>query len=308
MFKILIIAGLIHSFLSSQISAQTSEIAGPDDMLLVQPLKPLTPEMKEIERDFDAEIVPRLYGGHPVAEGELSPSVYIGNCTATILGPSVLLTAGHCRATGDAIAFTVGKTRYSGSCRRHEKWNNGIWMNNDFTLCTFLPEISLTYYGDLSKVSLNPGDKVTMQGYGAGSNGHLNQGTAVVLSGDDMEYITKGSVALGGGDSGGGLMAKIDNLVSGPFKVVGINSRGGGGYSYFNRTDLDRSQAFFADFASKNNVKICGINWNCSAVGRQCPEELAIYNYFVTELAFWKKNLDTCQSGPAKKKMGIFSR
>lgn len=300
MCKILTTNLILIASLVVKTALLSAQAVGPDEMLRSVTPKPLTGEMRDIEKEYDAQIVPRLYGGRAVNDGEIMPSVYIGNCTATIVGPKTLITAGHCRATGDSVAFTYAQTRYSGNCRRHPDYDNGPWLNNDMTLCNFDPEISLTYFGDLAKFSMKPRDEVTMQGYGAGSNGRLNQGTAVVLSGDDMEYVTKGAVALGGGDSGGALFAKLPDLISGPFNVVGINSRGGSGYSYFNRTDLARSQEYFKGFAERNSVKICGVNWDCNGANDRCPEERAIVEYFTSELAFWKKSLDQCLRAPTK--------
>lgn len=238
-----------------------------------------------------------LFGGRPIKQGELKPSVYIGNCTATIVGPETALTAGHCRATGSSISFTMDRVKYSGKCTRHTDYSKNGWLNNDWALCKFSPKIHLDVFGSLEKTNMQEGDIVTMQGYGRGSNGKLNVGNAEIKSINRMDIITKGKVYLGGGDSGGGLFKRVDDLVKGPFIIVGVNSRGGNTTSYFNIASLDRSQDFFKEFAKKEGVQICGINKECgsSKPPEKCFEEHDLVRYFEEHLNAAKDNLLQCQ-------------
>lgn len=238
---------------------------------------------------------PTLYGGRRIRDGELKPSVYIGNCTATIVGPEVILTAGHCRSSGSSASFTYEGRRYSGRCTRHPRYNNRT-VDNDWAFCKFSPKIDLPVYGSLEKHVMRTGDVVTMQGYGAGSGGHLNVGEATIVRIDSQDIITRGRVYLGGGDSGGGLFKRVGDLVGGPFIIVGVNSRGGGNTSLFNRADLERSRTFFEDYARSQSVEICGINWSCSGVDPdRCPEEQALVKFFEDELKKAKQILNSCQ-------------
>lgn len=245
---------------------------------------------------------PALYGGRPIKPGELPFSVYLGNCTASITGPNTLITAGHCRSTGSSAAFSQNNIRYSGTCTRHPDYNRGGNTNNDFAFCRFSPSIDLPAYARISSKTLSVGDKLIMQGYGAGSNGVLNVGESVVYDLDDQDIITKTSVSLGGGDSGGGLFLGPTDLIKGPFDWVGVNSRRqiGGNRSFFNRADLDRSQKFFKDWAEKQGVQVCGVNWDCYGTTPPppgiCLDEIAVVNHLEKLLGDAKQRLQMCQA------------
>lgn len=215
-------------------------------------------------KSINDPVTPTLYGGREIKQGELPFSIYIGNCTASIIGKRVILTAGHCRSTGDSATFTLNSVRYSGKCTQHPDYSKGRWLNNDFALCLMDKDIEVKTMAFLNKTTVSKGDTVIMQGYGRGSaGGRLNVGRTKVVRADDMEYTTDDSVVLGGGDSGGGFLKDTADLVNGPFYVIGINSRAGGKMSLFNRTDLDRSQEFFRDWEAKTGAKICGLGDSC---------------------------------------------
>lgn len=244
--------------------------------------------------------LPTLIGGREAREGELPISVFIQNCTATVVGPNVILTAGHCRQSGSDVSFIVGRTRHSGTCTRHPQFNNNN-LNNDFTLCKVSPRINLRVFGDLSPVNVRNGDQVTMQGFGNDRLGVLQVGTAQIVQINDQDLITNSRVKLGGGDSGGGLFLGTPNLERGPFLLVGINSRvsRNGNNSFFNRGNLQRSQDFFRDFARDNRVSICGVNDDCRVGGgvggeEDCAAEAEIVKFHEDQLDTAKRVLREC--------------
>lgn len=217
------------------------------------------------ELNFDK----RLIGGRPAKPNELPISMFISNCTATLIGPETLLTAAHCRQTGQRIFFRHKAIDYAGICTRHPLYNNVIdgngHLNNDFALCKFSPKLVSPYYASLEPVQVSKGDRVTMQGYGANQLGTLYVGESKIYNIDSQDIITNTKVKLGGGDSGGALFKYITDLKKGPFIQIGVNSRGQplGNKAFFNRINLNRSQKFFREWAQKNKVGICGVNARC---------------------------------------------
>lgn len=268
------------------------EMIPPEDMRREQLV-----ELSREETNIIKNLKPKLYGGRKIKDGELRPSVYIGNCTATIVGPQTIITAGHCRSSGSSASFTYDRVRYSGRCTRHPNYSKNGWLNNDFTLCKFEPSIDMPVWGSLRPLEVKVGDIATMQGYGAGSNGVLNVGSAAIVRINYMDFITESSVHLGGGDSGGALFAKVDDLVNGPFNIIGINSRGSRNRSLFNIISLDRSQTWFKKWIDDNKTEICGINKHCGDGGIEpdtCPVERDILKMLESETSLAKENLEAC--------------
>lgn len=242
------------------------------------------------------KLKPTLFGGRPIKAGEIPVSVWISNCTATVVGKNSLLTAAHCRATGQSATFTKDNVRYSGRCQTHPQYNNQT-LNNDYALCKFSPEISLPSYGDLSSKTLKAGDKIVMQGYGAGSaNGILNLGEGMIARAESWRYVTLGALQLGSGDSGGSLLGSMTNFKDGPFYVVGVNSHKSGSASGFNRTDIPVAQNWFLSWATNNKAELCGVNKDClkKEIPKVCESELFIFNTLTTDLAESKVELDKC--------------
>jgi V8-like Glu-specific endopeptidase len=261
------------------------------DEIKPQPEDGLTSDEIKFLEEFE-EV---LHGGRPANPGELLASVSIGNCTGTIVGPNVLLTAAHCRSTGSTISFSLKGQTHRGTCQRHPEYSQGAWLNNDFALCQFSPAAILDVYGDLAPRSSKVGDRVTMQGYGQGSGGRLNHGIAIIARINWMDIITSGNVRLGGGDSGGALFKEVKDLVRGSLQIIGVNSRGNSTSSLFNITALARSQSFFKDYARAKKVAICGVSWDCApAEPPVCAEYEDLLSRIDEELYHARKIKDVC--------------
>ena len=232
-----------------------------------------------------ADLRETLIGGSIADKKEYPEVIYIsdggGRCSATVIGPRVILTAGHCvedlgriRPASfeleNELIFTVGLDVFAARCEQAPLYREKE-EDHDLALCTVDHELPLKY---ASVASQGPRlrDKVVLMGYGCtrrggggGNDGVLRMGLAPVT---DLPYPgyhwyhTRGNSALCFGDSGGPNFAQTKRGET--HQIIGVNSRG----------DISRlsmlialwtkpSQDFFKYFAQKNKVQICGINKDC---------------------------------------------
>ena len=247
-----------------------------------------------------------LFGGKPVEEGELPMVFNVGFCTVTVVGPQVIHSASHCHSTGSTAAFTYKGVRRTAVCTRHPNYNGGT-TQNDWALCKFSPAIEEKdfIFGSLKATKLNIGDMLIMNGYGRGSsNGRLHWGKAPIARITTQEYWTESSTVLGGGDSGGPLFKDQASLKSGPFLVVGVNSRAGGSTSIFNYTAHENAQSFYKSYAASNSVDICGVTKECgvgvepppppSDIPSHCKVEKLMFDAQVNKMKYFEKMLLGC--------------
>lgn len=150
-------------------------------------------------RMLDVKNSPALVGGRIADSDELPFSVFIGICSASIVGPEVILTAGHCLERQTSFNFNFdGRTRRA-VCTRHPQFNNNT-LNNDFALCTFSPRINdEDVFADVSPINVDSNDQVTLQGFGQNRLGTLQVGNARIVEINNQDIKTNASVRLGGG-------------------------------------------------------------------------------------------------------------
>lgn len=218
------------------------------------------------------EVVPTLIGGTP-ADGKDYPASFYssqGNsrCTATLVGTRVLQLAAHCVGNGrSAVVKTLEGTQYSFVCTHAPGYANNATA--DWALCVTpqavagVPAEVLNQDPNYVKV----GDKVLLAGFGCtqpggsgGNDGVYRVGESTVTqvpSGNSNDIVTKGGAALCFGDSGGSAF-KVEGTAR---KVISVNSRGNiKDTSYLSSVATDEARKFYADFASKNSVKLCGVH------------------------------------------------
>jgi len=193
------------------------------------------------------------------------------HCTATAIGPRVLLTAEHCirGASGGAIEGTSTTVR----CEAHPLHNS----NYDMALCVTSAKIMLFSGQDYENVDLSdkPADdtRLSLLGFGCvlrnGDGGVLYEGTSVVKDAAVQKavFFTAGGVSVCAGDSGG---AAYQPGVGASRKVVGVASA-----VITGKTDLSRftalangpTRSFVKDWAGRQhdpksgalvNIEICG--------------------------------------------------
>ena len=232
-----------------------------------------------------------LIGGIEAGEGDFPEVVYIRSaisertsvrCSATIVGPRVILTAGHCVKDGGEIGpvslkeidFSLGQNLFKGTCKQAPEYRDKT-EDLDLALCKVDKDIPVKW-ASISRNSPKLSDIVTLLGYGCikkggggGNDGILRWGEAPVVKlpgGKDNWYHTKSSTTtLCSGDSGGPSYEQIKNPKSEHHWLQGVNSRGNlQDTSLLAAVFLEKSIKFFEDFAKSQNVDICGINRECA--------------------------------------------
>lgn len=211
---------------------------------------------------------PQLYNGTKSVDGEFLMMGWIGNCTGTAVGPNTLFTASHCVTTGKKITFTprFNNQKYSMTCTRHPQYNDRTVLN-DWAFCKL---DSGTFPADMPLASFEArtpevGEQLLLNGYGAPTVGTHHWGPEKMDEMEGQDLVLCGKVVLGGGDSGGSLLAWSDDR-SGKsgFKILGVNSRAGGGCSYFNAISDQRFWTFVRPYEASNSHKICGVSLKCN--------------------------------------------
>lgn len=218
---------------------------------------------------LDRLLSPEVYGGQRSVAGEFPMGGWIGNCTANLAskGRDVLFTASHCVYNGKRVTFQHRGTGrgYAATCWRHPRYNTRT-IHNDYALCKLDTAIDASaVVAQFALTSPATGEQMILNGLGAPTAGTAHQwGKAAVRRISGQDIVTCGPANLGGGDSGGSLLADTPDRTGGQgFKIYGVNSRGGGGCSYFNRTSHDEFSTWARQFEQEKGVELCGVSADC---------------------------------------------
>ena len=231
-----------------------------------------------------SSILPTLIGGSVAPDGKYPATVRIfsggGSCTATLVGPKVLLTAAHCVADGAQVRFEFkGGDNVSNGCTHHPGYEAN--QTKDFALCSLSEHLATDWESINTSHSLvKIGGRITLSGYGCtepggsgGNDGKLREGYATVTavpSRNDYDIVTEAATgALCFGDSGGPAFYEVgDNRV-----VVGVNSRGDIEKTSFLSAVHMVDQNFMKKWADSKGVRICGIHSKCGETPEPKPDD-----------------------------------
>lgn len=187
-------------------------------------------------------------------------------CTASIVGPNVILTAAHCADTGEKMTFTgVDGVKYTATMYHYEKWSDKDDLDlslGKLDKVTKIKPVSLRTDRFEQKGILVDliGYGCTNPGGGGGNDGVLRAGTGKVSGAQNYDLVVDASPsALCYGDSGGPVFFEG--------RQIAVNSKGNiKDKSYLTRTTLEASKTWLSVTAVKLGVSICGVN----ASGESC--------------------------------------
>lgn len=242
------------------------------------------PEWQKFAQEYEEEEPPfSLIGGEVPPMADWPVSIWIGNCSATVTGEQVVASAAHCMRNGGSIGFSLGPNRYQAVCTHHPSYRNN--STADWALCKVS---TVVLGGDYERINTDPtilaiGKEITNTGYGctkwgSGIDGRFRIGEAPIVSlpsGNNYDIVTRGSVALCSGDSGGKCTDKRDKASR---VVLGVNSRSNTTTtSYMPSWAVPTAQDWAKSWASQNGVKICGIHADAKGCRRSCDNEPDAY-------------------------------
>ena len=221
-----------------------------------------------------------LIGGDLVPSGQYENVVKIsvGNssCSATVVGPRALLTAGHCADHGDTGRFALRGKTYSVKFTQSPLYRQG--KDHDLNMGLINQQVGGITFATVGDIGLvDRGSILRIMGYGctqpggSGHDGKLRTGLTQIIGFNGYDAVCKMSNGAANcfGDSGGPNFDE-KNKAKDPFIVVGVNSKGNiKDTSYQTLVTTATSRNFMAQWAKDIGTGVCGVTMSCRAGGEQ---------------------------------------
>ena len=246
-----------------------------------------------MERPGSPDSETLIIGGRRVQDAKEWPATFkFGQdedefCTATAVGPRVILTAAHCLPDGAKGHVVVNDTRSKIVCNHHPQYTScpktpaefsdpsscpaGKTTSADYALCLADMPLAIKEYESVNTNAALPesASVITLTGYGCNQDGGFDGGFGYLFEGETQVetlpagaeplqwssyyIITKGNAALCYGDSGGPSYKLLD--VSGKSRLlIGVNSRSNmkeDDLSYLSATNLSAFTTWARDWAKE---------------------------------------------------------
>jgi len=211
--------------------------------------------------------VPVLINGSVVDRKDYPTIIWIGNCTATLVGPRTVATAAHC--TGASVSFNVGSDKYTAKCRKSTFYRNNSTADYSFCYTDRVVENVPFDPINIDPTHIGSGDWILQTGFGCTKWGgrldmQLRVGRSKVISvpsgtNNDITTGGEGSAVLCSGDSGGPAYSFNEDGTRG--LLISVNSRSNTTTrSYLSALATSQGLQFINSFADEFDAKICGMH------------------------------------------------
>ncbi|MDA9951455.1 S1 family peptidase [Oligoflexaceae bacterium] len=226
-------------------------------------------------------------------------------CTATIVGPKVLMIASHCIKHDAPVIFKADNKSYSGTCSQSSLYRQGV--DHDLAFCRLDKKVENVPY---EVVNIDPdlvqvGSKLLLSGFGCRKSGGIGGADGQYRIGETQvsrlpnrlsyDIMTENGGALCYGDSGGPAFLYTDDQKLNRV-VVSVNSKGNmSNESYLTSTSSDASIKFIKGWSGYFQLKICGVHKGVEGCRADSAAELSVACESLTDSDFdsWKSCLNS---------------